>query len=174
MFERFISPDKNGFTLIEVLLSISIFSILTLGMLQFFTQAMDFSGKNEDKTIGIYVARNMLNYMEQQSFSAVSGHYLTGSGPVNITGEACQSDKLSSGRTVLNQTEQIVISGNRTSKCELNFSPEINNRQYEVSVTIQKHSSIDLQDSLIPITVSVEWDEDDTELGGYIAIEKNR
>ncbi|MBS2969895.1 prepilin-type N-terminal cleavage/methylation domain-containing protein [Metabacillus sp. KIGAM252] len=174
MFERIISSDEKGFTLIEVLISISIFSILTIGMLQFFNQAMDFSNKNEDKTLGIYVARNMISYMEQQSFSSIDKFYVKESGSTSIQSSACNNDKLTSDEMVLNQTEKITINGVETSRCALNFSPKINNRQFSVTVEVKKHTDKNLQSSLIPMTVNVSWDQSNTQLEGYIANENSR
>ncbi|MBM7620467.1 prepilin-type N-terminal cleavage/methylation domain-containing protein [Bacillus tianshenii] len=61
--------EKNGgFTLIEVLVSITIFSIILLGMMTFFTNGLTYVKENESKTVATQVARNVMNYMEKQDF----------------------------------------------------------------------------------------------------------
>ena len=52
--------NQKGISLLEVLLSITILSIITLSILSFFNQAYDYTKRNEDKTVGINVARNVL------------------------------------------------------------------------------------------------------------------
>ncbi|MCA1318742.1 prepilin-type N-terminal cleavage/methylation domain-containing protein [Bacillus tianshenii] len=69
--------EKNGgFTLIEVLVSITIFSIILLGMMTFFTNGLSYVKENESKTVATQVARNVMNYMEKQDFQVMEG-YLT-------------------------------------------------------------------------------------------------
>ncbi|WP_338777426.1 prepilin-type N-terminal cleavage/methylation domain-containing protein [Metabacillus sp. FJAT-52054] len=174
MFERIISSDQKGFTLIEVLISITIFSVLTIGMLQFFNQALNFSNKNEDKTLGIYVARNMINYMEKQSFSNINSFYVKETGATVIESPSCEKDTLANGEKVLNQTEKITLNGKETTRCALNFTPILNNRQFSVKVEVKRHTDEKLRNSLIPVNVIVSWDNTKTQLEGYIANEKNR
>ncbi|WP_162356538.1 type IV pilus modification PilV family protein [Metabacillus mangrovi] len=173
MIERIFSREKQqGFTLIEVLISITVFSILTLGMLQFFNQALDFTNKNEDKTLGIYVARNMMNFMKQQNFQNINDRYIkTSSDGTVIDKDAC-SDKMPSGEFVLNQSINEGL-----SNCPVFFTPTVNNRSFAVTVTLspyKKTDAKDLSDSLIPMTVNVQWEENETSLEGYITSEKNR
>ncbi|PGT88158.1 hypothetical protein COD11_06360 [Bacillus sp. AFS040349] len=162
---------NKGFTLIEVLLSIVIFSILTLGMLALFSQAMTYTQKSENDTLGVYAARNMLNFMEQQSFNTIKKDYvdaLTDEGEgstVMITNEVCpiwfngDSDEIKKKR----------------ERCYITFSPNLNNRQLNVSVELKKHTDSTLQTSLIPMKILVEWDEgNESSLEGFITNEKLR
>jgi prepilin-type N-terminal cleavage/methylation domain-containing protein len=69
--------EKNGgFTLIEVLLSMVIFSIILIGMMTFFTNGLFFVKENESKTVATQVARNVMNYIEKQDYHVMEG-YLT-------------------------------------------------------------------------------------------------
>lgn len=76
---RRILRNRKGLTLIEVLLSITILGIIATSFLSFFNQAYSYTKKNEDKTVGINVARNVLNYFEQQDFDLIKDAYLSDS-----------------------------------------------------------------------------------------------
>lgn len=66
--------EKNGgFTLIEVLVSITIFSIILLGMMTFFTNGLSYVKENESKTVATQVARNVMNYIEKQDYRVMEG-----------------------------------------------------------------------------------------------------
>ncbi len=66
--------NERGFTLLEVLLSITILGIVIISFLSFFNQAYSYTKKNEDKTVGINVARNVLYYMEQQDYTRMKSY----------------------------------------------------------------------------------------------------
>lgn len=162
---------NKGFTLIEVLLSIVIFSILTLGMLALFSQTMTYTQKSENDTLGVYAARNMLNFMEQQSFEEIKRDYVddltdVGEGStVILTDEVCPI-WFNGNSDELNQ---------RRERCLITFNPNLNNRQLNVSVELKKHSDSSLQTSLIPMEILVEWDEgNESSLEGFITNEKLR
>jgi prepilin-type N-terminal cleavage/methylation domain-containing protein len=61
----------NGFTLLEVLLSITILSTVAIGMFYFFTNAMKYTTYNQGKTVAINIARGGLAYMERLDFAAL-------------------------------------------------------------------------------------------------------
>jgi prepilin-type N-terminal cleavage/methylation domain-containing protein len=61
----------NGFTLLEVLLSITILSTVAIGMFYFFTNAMKYTTYNQGKTVAINIARGVLAYMERLDFTAL-------------------------------------------------------------------------------------------------------
>jgi prepilin-type N-terminal cleavage/methylation domain-containing protein len=62
MLEKFIKNHK-GLTLIEVILSITILSIILLSFMSFFTLSSKFSSQNESKLQGVNLARH---YLEKQ------------------------------------------------------------------------------------------------------------
>ncbi|MFC4184753.1 type IV pilus modification PilV family protein [Saccharococcus thermophilus] len=61
----------NGFTLLEVLLSITILSTVAIGMFYFFTNAMKYTTYNQGKTVAINIARGVLAYMERLDFTTL-------------------------------------------------------------------------------------------------------
>ncbi|WP_040207769.1 type IV pilus modification PilV family protein [Neobacillus jeddahensis] len=60
--------NSRGLTLIEVLISLTILGIISIGIMNFFSQAYSFTNSNQKKTNAINVARNAMMYMEKQSF----------------------------------------------------------------------------------------------------------
>ncbi|WP_175639845.1 type IV pilus modification PilV family protein [Metabacillus schmidteae] len=162
---------NKGFTLIEVMLSIVIFSILTLGLLALFSQAMNYSQKSENDTLGVYAARNMLNYMEQQNFEEMKSKYVDGlsdegqGSSIVLKVDVCE--KWYSG-----SSEEMI---KKKSICKYTFNPDLNNRTFSINVTLKKHSESDLSSSLIPMEIHVQWDDDnETTLEGFIKNEKLR
>jgi prepilin-type N-terminal cleavage/methylation domain-containing protein len=67
----FVIHHPKGFTLIEVLLSITILSAVAIGMFSFFTNAMKYTTYNQGKTVAINIARGVLAYMERLDFTAL-------------------------------------------------------------------------------------------------------
>ena len=163
---KFLANSK-GFTLIEVMLSITILGIISLGMFSFFTQAYSYTKINEDKTLGIYVARNMLVYMERQNFTKLNEQYIEplteplSDGAITLTVTNC-SDTHKSGETVFDQY------------CDEVFLQTFNNVQYYVSVKMKKHIDQKLREYLIPTTITVNWGTNTTSIEGYVINEAIR
>jgi prepilin-type N-terminal cleavage/methylation domain-containing protein len=65
---KFIRNCEKGVTLLELLISLSILSIVLLTFMNFFYQASTFNVANQNKTVALNVARNSLIYMEKQNF----------------------------------------------------------------------------------------------------------
>lgn len=165
----------KGFTLIEVMSSILIFSILTLGMLTVFSQAMNYTQKSKNDTIGIYAARNMMNYMEQKDFTQMNQYVTpltTDSGSKKVLEKNICLDwypKEDTNNDGLDDNEEL------RERCEATFTPSINNREFLVKVELSKHQDGELQDSLIPIKVIVNWEDDnESTLEGFITHEEYR
>lgn len=57
---------QDGFTLIEVLVSIVILSIILTTFFSFFSQSLIFSGKNEEKLVAYNLASKTLKIVEQR------------------------------------------------------------------------------------------------------------
>lgn len=68
---KFLNNHK-GFTLVEILASLTIFSLVAIPMMGFFVQASKYTTGGQNKTIAMNVARNVLTYIEKQDFSAFS------------------------------------------------------------------------------------------------------
>jgi prepilin-type N-terminal cleavage/methylation domain-containing protein len=61
--------NEHGFTLLEVLLSITILGIILLSFFQFFGQSMIFSNKNEAKLQAVNVARQVMNELQGRTLN---------------------------------------------------------------------------------------------------------
>ena len=123
---KLISSSK-GLTLIEVLLSLTILSIILLGIMNFFNQAYSFTNLNQKKTAGINVARNALTYMEQASME-------------------------DSFLSIKNRIDK----NSDTTETNTSCTPiKINNIDYHVNIkpTIDENYS----NFFIPLTVTVTW-----------------
>lgn len=160
--------NSKGFTLVEVMLSITILGIIAISMFTFFTQAYSYTKINEDKTLGTYVARNTLVYMERQNFNKVYEHYFSSSNgetidsPIQLRQENC-FDIHVSGEIVFDQF------------CSEMFSQTFNNVPFTVNVEIQPHSDLSKKNYLIPTKVIVNWGESNTTfIEGYITHESIR
>lgn len=158
----FFSTQK-GFTLIEVLLSVSLLGIISVSVLSFFNQSYDYTKNNQSKTVGINVARNVVNYIEQLDFDKTMT-YLT-----NTT----------TSPLVINKSNCADLSSDAT--CQRIFESVINNVRYEAVVTLNKYEKdptekidaevetpLKLEESLIPISVNVTWNEQETTVKGII------
>lgn len=60
---------NKGFTLVEVLLAVTIFSLIVLPMVSFFIQAQDYSSRNKNMGLATHIAQNALIYLEKQDFN---------------------------------------------------------------------------------------------------------
>lgn len=140
--------NNRGFTLLEVLLSLTILGIVLTSTMTFFSQAYSYTKINEDKTVGINVARNVLYYFEQQEFDKFRDAF--GLNPDNdIHDERVVLKVDSCNNPVFTQ-----------SVCEGFFLTEINNVIFEATVTIREHSDDDLRAYLFPVEVTVFWGKD--------------
>ncbi|WP_191090677.1 type II secretion system protein [Niallia endozanthoxylica] len=136
--------SENGLTLVEVLVSITILAIILTSFLSFFNQAYSYTKKNEDKTVGINVAKNVLYYFEQQDYETFSNYISKNSEASTMTYNSCADPTLN-------------FSSEEVKVCHGFFSTTINNTPFETTVTLQKHES--LSDYLIPVKVTVTWNE---------------
>ncbi len=144
---------ERGFTLVEVLLSVTILGIIFLSILALFHNTYDYSKRNESKTVGINVARNVLNYIENQDFITIKNKYFPNSSApeeILITRDSCKNSPFPA------------------DSCENMFETIINNVTYEATVTLKKHQETDLQNYLIPIEVKINWNNRETRVEGVL------
>lgn len=66
-----ILKKEIGFTLLEVLLSLTILTLISIPMLSYFIQAYQYTTDSQNKTVAVNIARNIINYMENQNFRAM-------------------------------------------------------------------------------------------------------
>lgn len=143
--------NNHGLTLLEVLISLSILGIVITSFLSYFNQAYSYTKQNEDKTVGINVARNVLYFMEQQDYDVMKD-YLGSDSEKKINIESCNNPNLKFNAEV----------------CKGFFSTTINNTQFTPVVTLKPHSNIQLQNYLIPIEITVTWNNQTATVEGVI------
>ncbi|KEF39458.1 hypothetical protein M670_01226 [Schinkia azotoformans MEV2011] len=68
---------ESGFTLIEVLLSFTLFFIIVIPLMGYFIQAYDYTYQSQNKTVAINIARNIVHYIEKQNYSAMKTYLET-------------------------------------------------------------------------------------------------
>ena len=149
----FIEQGERGFTLVEVLLSVTILGIIFLSIIALFNNTYDYSKRNQSKTVGINVARNVLNYIENQDFETTKETYFNYSPSmteVHITKESCRNSPFN------------------VESCENMFQTVVNNVSYEATVTLTKHQKPELQNYLIPIKVNIHWNNRETSVEGVL------
>ncbi|WP_409297418.1 type IV pilus modification PilV family protein [Peribacillus sp. SCS-26] len=138
--------NKNGgFSLLEVLIAVTLLGILLLSAMGIFNQAYTHTKQNESKTVGINVARNVLNYVERQPFEKIQDAYF----PEDSTTRPPQSITLQLSDCLKNKD---AFEGN----CETVFQSKVNNVTYEAEVTISRADG-DLSDYIMPLAVEVKW-----------------
>lgn len=73
-----VSKQEKGFTLVEVLAAIVIFSIVSIVLTSYFSNALSYSKSNQNQTVMINLARNALVYMQKQNDEALKEFYHVG------------------------------------------------------------------------------------------------
>jgi Tfp pilus assembly protein PilV len=149
-----IMNNDKGLSLIEVLLSVTILGFIFISIMGFFSQAYDYTERNESKTVGINVARNVLYYMERQDFERLQKKYLDSSTTKELTKSNC-NDQLG---------DEDVFVGN----CSQILETVVNNVTYSATVTIENHKDPNLKSYLIPLKVRVNWSDQETTVEGVI------
>ncbi|OCT14252.1 hypothetical protein A8709_25820 [Paenibacillus pectinilyticus] len=150
-------PRDEGFTLIEVLAATVILSVVSLAMMAFFIQAMSYNKGNQNKTVMVNLARNALFYMEKQPFTEMND-YLKANGGIDLEKGNCS---MNAGALICSPTDMTISS--MTGLWDV-FNPEVNGKQYEVTVKYQSdliHEELEMNPTstkfqyLIPISVQV-------------------
>lgn len=167
---RFNIKNEKGLTLIEVLLSITILGIVLTTFLAYFNNAYSYTKMNEDKTVGINVARYVLNYFEQQDYTKIKNTFFpeeTSPDPAVVTVADC-------GNTVPLNTEPVF---NIVELCTKMFTTEINGVDYVAEVELWRDINAGdasgtkpdfLENQLIGVNVKINWEGKSTEVGGFI------
>jgi prepilin-type N-terminal cleavage/methylation domain-containing protein len=162
--------NHKGLTLIETMLSITILGIVMLGIMTLFKQAYLYTILNEDKTVGINVARNALMYMKKQSFIELKNYFTDTDKELKIL--ICETTD-ENGNTIENY-QFFAEDASIPSTCQ---NVEINNTKYEITVKAEENKQ-NYQNYIIPIKVIVTWERNDiersTQLKGVITSEDIR
>lgn len=149
--------NNRGFTLIEVLLSLTILGIVLTGTMSFFSQAYSYTNMNKDKTVGINVARNVLYYIEQLDYKKTND-FLEANGQIT---EYTNDSNITKSRMEASIDCSSPLIENKDA-CNSFFNATINNETFQINVTIFEHENISLREYLIPTKVNVKWGKDKT------------
>jgi prepilin-type N-terminal cleavage/methylation domain-containing protein len=177
--------DNKGLTLIELLVSITILGIVLLSFMNFFLQAGTYTNLNQKKTVAINVARNVMMFMEKQSYLDTRNFFYE----VN-SGDTAPDQKYYK-LYICNHEYQIFE--NDKAPCKNSSLISINDLDYTANIFSEsvpgfikdeentasgKTDVIQQSDYYIPITVEIRWKIDDreyhTELDGKIKSEDIR
>lgn len=157
---RNILSQESGLTLIEVLLSMTILGIIFISVMNLFSQSYTYTKANEDKTVGINVARNVLNYMEHVPFKNMQTEL--GNDPANPQNA--------------DPNKELVFTINSCSNpnlfeedvCKGIFETKLNNMKFSTTITVRNHKEEDYRSYLIPVEVKVVWGDKSATVRGYI------
>lgn len=167
---KLVRQSEKGVTLVELLLAITILSVVLLTFTRFFYQAGTYNLSNQNKTVALNVARNAMMYMEKQPFIEVRTDFE----PALLDGTKKES-----------YSYKLLICSNRYKHLKKDETPAsdchpplINSEEYDVIVYPEQMKDPSKRKYYIPVTVEVTWGPDEsrkkTELDGTIKSEDLR
>lgn len=137
--------EQKGFTLLEVLLSLTILSVVVIGLMSFFHNSYNYVNENEDKSIATQIARNVMNYMEKQNYNKFEG-YLSYEVDTNEDVHIIPLEKAYCDKKVTIKKNNATLTSESTSddivlfdnveRCLSILDPVINNQTYSANATI--------------------------------------
>jgi prepilin-type N-terminal cleavage/methylation domain-containing protein len=136
--------SEKGFSLIEVLISLTILSVSVIGISQFFNQANQISAGNNNKLVATNLARMTLERL-QNDF----GSYEVSSSPKTYDKSQCT-----------------------TSNCRDLYETLINNTMYETKITVNPQEGEEASIKLFPVKVTIQYTSNQkvqhTSVEGYV------
>ncbi|MBA9084235.1 prepilin-type N-terminal cleavage/methylation domain-containing protein [Fontibacillus solani] len=178
--------EESGFSLVEVVAALVIFSIVTLSLTAFFINSMDYAKGNQNKTVMVNLARNALVYLEKQPFDEIKEYFIpvdsTIEGEDEITCELTTGcppkvSKLVSDATVFNEILNPLVNDVRF-KLTIEYQRDLH--ESDTMLGSSEQEDINMAQLLIPIKVIVEREDgrsgarNRTEVEGYITNERIR
>jgi len=160
--------NKRGFSLIKVLVALTILSLITIPMLSFFAQAYDYTNRNRATTLSLNVAQNAIVYMQKQQFDQIKSILPP---TIDDSDESKTLKYTNSGST--EYYYKFSCSENFPS-CNEVVNPVINDVPYSIDIGIKAHDQY--PDYLIDVIVKVAatTNNKDLFLKGVITNEKIR
>ena len=182
---KLVSQSQKGVTLLELLLAMTILSIVLLTFTRFFYQAGTYNLSNQNKTVALNVARNAMMFLEKENFIEIRNNFYEGATPVTATGNQLGLH-LCKNRD--NQTEGYKLHSSeppaeKPPKSPVDCRPvSINGGDYYVTVsagtTPAEEDNAQFYNYYIPVKVKVSWyqneNKKETELEGTIKSEDLR
>ncbi|SDF21803.1 prepilin-type N-terminal cleavage/methylation domain-containing protein [Fontibacillus panacisegetis] len=173
--------EESGFSLVEVVAALVIFSIVTLSLTAFFINSMDYAKGNQNKTVMVNLARNALVYLEKQPFDEIKKYFIT-DGKYDIkcdltTGCPPEVSKLVSNASVFNEILNPLVNDVRF-KLTIEYQRDLHNSDTMLSSVKQEERN--MAQLLFPVNVVVEREDgrsgarNTTEVEGYITSERIR
>lgn len=138
--------SEKGFSLIEVLVSLSILSISVITISNFFIQANEISAGNNRKLVAANLARMALDRVQQNPES--------------------YGIKVPNEEGVFNTSNCHDLA---SDECKKLYSTKINETKYEISLYINENSDKEKEMNLLPITVTISYQDKETSVEGYVA-----
>jgi prepilin-type N-terminal cleavage/methylation domain-containing protein len=139
-----LSSDK-GFSLIEVLVSLSILSISVIFISNFFIQANEISAGNNRKLVAANLARMTLDRVQQNPES--------------------YGIKVPKEKDVFSTSNCHDLP---SDECKKLYSTKINETKYEISLYINEDSDKEEEMNLLPVTVTISYLNKETSVEGYV------
>ncbi|MGY4109996.1 type IV pilus modification PilV family protein [Aeribacillus pallidus] len=151
-----IVKKMDGFTLVEILISLVILSIIILAFLNLFVFTNKTTVVNNDQLVAIHLAKSTMERIKMNPFSYI---------------DEPDNDRFNQPQVY---TSDSCSNRPDPDECELLFSPLINNKTYEVQVTVSQTADekkirllnvlveVNLKNSKTPISSKVE---------GYVSYE---
>ncbi|MFS0780739.1 prepilin-type N-terminal cleavage/methylation domain-containing protein [Bacillus sp. 1P06AnD] len=155
--------NDKAFTLLEVLLAVALLGIATITIMGFFSQSFLFAKQNENRTVAVNVARNVLNYVESQDFEDMN-KLLAAQGTLGKQGE----------KTIEITADNCRILHLGGDYCQKRINSKINDVIYKGTITIANRqytndsSNSSLYKYLLDAKVEIEWNKQEMTVEGVI------
>lgn len=127
------SNKQDGFSLIEVLVSITILSIISVSLISIFSQSLSASRDSTKLTFANYLAKNAASYIEREALETESGPFVF-------------SDLKEKAQQTTYQNGAFVIPTPNTPSCGVSAicdsifnDAEINNLPFDVKFSVTPH-----------------------------------
>jgi prepilin-type N-terminal cleavage/methylation domain-containing protein len=138
--------SEKGFSLIEVLVSLSILSVTVIAISNFFVQSNEISAGNNRKLVATNLARMTLDRVQQ-----------------NYTNYGI---KIPTAEDTFNTSNCHDLA---YDACQNLYSTKINNTEYEITLHIRESKEKEVRMNLLPISVTVSYLDKNTSVEGYLA-----
>lgn len=123
--------EQGGFSLIEVLVSITILSIISVSLISIFSQSLAASRDSTELTFANYLAKNATSYIKREALEATADEPFA----YNVLKEQADSATYLNGKYVV--PDPVTPSCGLSAICHSIFTdPEINNIAFDVKYSV--------------------------------------
>lgn len=130
--------DNNGFTLVEILVSITLLLLIGIVFFQFFTLSQKTTSHNEVKLVSINLAQSVLEEMKSSKWNepAETGDY---------------SDIIKGTKKKSYNYNSCVHDSNDEQLCKKLFTKEVKGRTYEIEIRVDSPNDV----GLYPVEIKI-------------------